>query len=125
MSARARRRRKARELARRMAELDRLDRELSLGAMPVPITRRPRRPRRGHGPVLPGLLVTALVLAAVVALSPAENMRSLRRLGGLDGEGPGVVPDAPRGLGSYAFMKTQRGSDEPVAYDPCRVIERS
>lgn len=122
---RARRRRNARHLARRMAELDRLDREHGLGAMPVASrrSRSGRRHRRRHGPVLPGLLVTALILTSVVAMSPAENMRSIRRLLGFDGERLGVVPTLTGGGGSYEFTRTQRGSDEPVAYDPCRVIE--
>ena len=106
-----------------MAELDRLDREHGLGAMPVPSHRRAPRTRRRHGPVLPGLLVTGLILSAVVALSPAEDMRAIRRLVGFDNDRLGTAPQVPHGVGSYAFMQTQPGSDEPVAYDPCRVIE--
>jgi Matrixin len=106
-----------------MAELDRLDREYGVGAMPGPSYQRPQRARRRHGPVLPGLLVSALVLAAVVVLSPAEDMRSLRRLAGFDDDRLGVAPRVAHGVGSYEFMATERGSHEPVAYDPCRVVE--
>lgn len=120
---RTRRRRAARELARRMAELDRLDRQYGLGTMPPVAARRARRGRRSHGPVLPSLLVTAVLLAGVVALSPSENMLTIRRLLGFDDERLASVPEVRRGVGSFAFMQTQAGSDEPVAYDPCKEIE--
>jgi hypothetical protein len=106
-----------------MAELDRLDLEHGLGTMPSASIRRARRGRRSPGPLLPSLLVTAVLLTAIVALSPAENMRTVRRLVGFDDDRLGAVPDVPRGVGSYAFMETQLGSDEPVAYDPCRAVE--
>ncbi|CAM3991147.1 hypothetical protein NOMA109596_18385 [Nocardioides marinus] len=122
MGERARRRRAAREMARRMAELDRLDREYGLGAMPTSSS-RPRRERKPHGPVLPGLLITALLLAGIVAWSPAENMESLRRLVGIGDERLGVLPETEFGQGSFSFLQLQRGGDEPVGYDPCRVIE--
>lgn len=108
-----------------MAELDRLDREYGLGTMPshrVADRAARRRARRGN-PVLPGLLISALVLGAVVAVSPDENMRTLRRLVGVGAERAGSLPFLADGDGSYAFTMTQRGSREPVTYDPCRVIE--
>ncbi len=103
-----------------MAELDRLDREYGVGAMP---SAPARKPRRQTGAVLPGLLITAILLTAVVALSPAENFRTIRRLAGFGNERLGDVPSVAQGEGSYAFTATQRGSNEPVAYDPCRIIE--
>lgn len=108
-----------------MAELDRLDREYGLGAMPSHrvVDRAARRQARRRNPVLPGLLISALVLAGVVALSPDENMRTLRRLVGVGAERAGALPFLTDGDGSYAFAMTQRGSREPVTYDPCRVIE--
>jgi hypothetical protein len=116
------RRRAAREMQRRMRELDRLDREFGLGAMPTADT-RPAPPRKqGRGALLPGLLISALRLASVVALSPDEHMRTLRRLIGFEGR-LGDVPFLADGDGSYAFALTQRGSKEPVTYDPCRAIE--
>ena len=117
------RRRAARDLERRMAELDRLDREYGLGAMPSPATGRSRHGRRSRGPVLPSLLVTAVLLVGIVALTPSDSMRNIRRLVGFDDDRLAAVPDVRRGVGSFAHMQTQRGSDEPVAYDPCRVIE--
>lgn len=120
---RLRRRRNARYLARRMAELDRLDREFGLGAMPSVSMRKPTKARRSHGPVIPGLLITAVIVGAIVAMSPADNMRQIRRLVGFDDDRLAAVPDVPRGEGSFSFLQTQRGSDEPVGYDPCRPIE--
>jgi hypothetical protein len=69
------------------------------------------------------LLVTAVLLTAVVALSPAENMLAIRRLIGFDDDRQAAAPPLPQGTGSYEFLQTQRGSDRPVAYDPCRPIE--
>lgn len=105
-----------------MAELDRLDRELGLGAMPTASTQKVPRRKQGRGALLPGLLISALILGCVIALSPDENMRTLRRLAGLDGR-LGDLPFLADGDGSYAFALTQRGSKEPVTYDPCRTIE--
>ena len=106
-----------------MAELDRLDRAYGLGTLPHAAPSAPRRARRQTGPVMPALLVTAVLLAGMVTLSPGDNMRPVRRLLGFDDERLGAVPDVPRGIGSHGFMQTQPGSDEPVGYDPCREIE--
>ena len=104
-----------------MAELDRLDRKHGLGTMPSSATAR--RPRRGRSPVIPGLLISGLLLAGVVALSPTENMRAIRRLAGFDNDRPLAAPGVQDRGGSFRFSLTQRGSDEPVGYDPCRPIE--
>ena len=106
-----------------MVELDRLDREYGVGAMPGTSTPAPRKPRRQTGAALPGLLVTAVILTAVVALSPTENFRTIRQLAGFGNARLGDVPSVAEGEGSYAFTATQRGSKQPVAYDPCRIIE--
>ncbi len=106
-----------------MAELDRLDREYGLGTMPMSTNRRPRRERKSHGPVLPGLLITALLLGGALVWSPADDMEALRRLVGIGDERLGVLPETEFGQGSFSFLQVQRGSDEPVGYDPCRVIE--
>ena len=114
------RRRRARDLERRMRELDDLDRRFGLGAMPgttAPEGRRAPRARRLVGGWVTGLLTVAL-LAAVLALHPSAQTardgvrRELARLG--LGE-----PDA----GSYAFLSTQPGTGEPVGYDPCSEVE--
>ncbi len=83
---------------------------------------RPRR-RRAVGPALPALLISALVLAGVVAFSPGETMDSVRRLVGLGLDRLGAAPAVPDGDGKYSFSQTQQGSDEPVGYSPCRPIE--
>ena len=72
---------------------------------------------------MPGLVITALLLGGIVAFSPGEDMRTVRRLIGMDDERLGVVPEVEWGRGSFTFSMTQRGSKEPVGYDPCRVIE--
>lgn len=120
LSERRRRRRAARDMARRLAELDRLDSEYGLGAMPSTTT-SPRRARRHTSG--PALLVTALVLGGIVVFSPEENALTLRRLLGFDDERLGAVPQVQEGQGPYSFMQTQFGSDEPVGYDPCRPVE--
>ena len=104
-----------------MAELDRLDRLHGLGTMPSAATAR----RRGGGrsPVIPGLLISGLLLGGIVALSPTENMRSLRRLAGFDNDRALAAPEVQDRGGSFRFSLTQRGSDEPVGYDPCRPIK--
>ena len=105
-----------------MRELDRLDRQYGLGA---PLGRAPRVPskRRTRGATLPGLLVAAMVVVGVVAVSPADNMRTVRRLAGFGDMRLGEAPSATYGAGSYEFVATQPASDEPVSYDPCRTIE--
>ena len=79
--------------------------------------------RRAGGAALPGLLVAAIVVVGVVAVSPAENMRTVRRLAGFGDTRLGDTPSATYGVGSYKFIATQPASGEPVAYDPCRPIE--
>ena len=104
-----------------MAELDRLDRKHGLGAMPSAGATRARR--SGRSPVVPGLLISGLLLTGVVALSPNDNMRTIRRLIGFDNDRPLAAPDVQDRGGSFRFSLTQRGSNEPVGYDPCRPIE--
>lgn len=107
-----------------MAELDRIDREYGLGASPVIAynSRPPKRRARSKGSVLP-LVLTAVLLVGFIAFSPSENSVGLRRLLGFDNDRLAAVPQVQEGVGSYSFMQTQRGSDKPVAYDPCRPIE--
>ena len=96
-----------------MAELDRLDREYGLGAMPESSVARSSR-RRGIGPVLPGLLITALILGGVIAVSPAHSMQKVRQLVGLGTE---------YGEGEYAFMTVQPETGDPVGYRTCEPID--
>jgi len=120
------RRRRQRDLERAMRQLDRLDQEYGLGAMPgttdaPPGAHRHRR-RRPVPAALAGLLVTAILLGAMVVLAPGDEFRTMRRLFGIGSERLGAVPDYEPGTGSFTFMYTQRGSGDPVGYDPCEPI---
>jgi len=81
------------------------------------------KPRGGVPASLAGLLVTGLLLGALVLLSPSNEFETTRRLLGLGGERHASPPEFTPGQGSYRFLQTQRGSDEPVGWDPCRPIE--
>ena len=67
--------------------------------------------------------ITAVLLAGVVLVAPGSAFETVRRVAGLGPERQLSVRDFEPGEGSFAFLLTQRGSDEPVGYDPCRVIE--
>ena len=117
-------------MKRSLRELDGLDPDFWTSAPtgpppPVPYAAppTPHRRRRKVGPAVPGLLITALLLGGVVAFSPGDDMRTLRRLIGMDDERLSAVPEVEWGHGSFEFLMTQRGSKDPVGYDPCRVIE--
>lgn len=69
------------------------------------------------------LALTAALLVGVIAVLPTENSLAVRRLLGFDDDRLAAAPQVPDGSGSYSFLQTQPGSDEPVAYDPCRPIE--
>ncbi len=69
------------------------------------------------------LAITAAVIAGVVTFAPTDEMRTVRGLVGLGADRIDAAPTVPDGSGSYAFMQTQPYSDDPVGYDPCRVIE--
>lgn len=100
-----------------MAELDRLDAAYGLGAMPQPIPRR-----RGHSRTTLALLCTAIVLSAVVLMHPAGPMQAVRRLVGLDDTRLLAAPTVDDRGGAYAFTMTQRGSDNPVGWNPCQPV---
>ena len=70
-----------------------------------------------------GLLVAAVILGALALLSPGDGLATSRRLLGFGGERHSAPPDVTPGQGSYAFSQTQRGSEEPVAWNPCEPIE--
>jgi hypothetical protein len=121
------RRRALRDAARSLREIEHFDAdswasgpaEPHRAVPPPPPTRR----RRTTGAALPGLVITALLLGGIIAFSPGEDMRTVRRMIGMDDDRLGVVPEVEWGRGSFEFSMTQRGSKEPVGYDPCRVIE--
>jgi len=68
------------------------------------------------------LVVTAAMIAAVVAWHPAEQLETARRAIGLDPERLLPAPDVVRAGGAYAFAMTQPTSDAPVGWDPCEEI---
>lgn len=109
-------------MERRLAELDRLDELYGVGTHPHQAPRESVRRRRQSGAALPGLLITALLLGGIVALTPTDDMRTLRRLFGFGDDRLAAAPPIPSGDGSYRFSLTQRNGD-PVGYDPCRPIE--
>ncbi len=72
--------------------------------------------------MLPGLLITALLLGGVVLLHPADEVARVRELFGLGDDRLREIPEYAVGEGSFAFAETQPGSDDPVGYSPCRPI---
>jgi hypothetical protein len=91
-----------------------------------PWTRQGRDPaRRTASPTLAGLGITAVLLAGIVLVGPGDELATTRRLFGL---GPDRYADPPAytaGEGSFEFLLTQRGSDRPVGYDPCRPVDNA
>lgn len=102
-----------------MRELDRLDATHGLGSMPG--TQPPQR-RRGGSPFLAAFVVVGTLLVAIAALQPGSQLLTAARLLGIAPDVYGNPPEYARGEGEFAFMQTQRGSDEPVGYDPCEPI---
>ncbi|PVG81778.1 hypothetical protein DDE18_17580 [Nocardioides gansuensis] len=125
--------RRARELEEAMRELDRLDREHGLGAMPGTtgpgLTTPEARPRgAGSSPVLVGLVVVGVVLAGLLALRPGGDLMTVARMLGIAPEIYANPPEFTPGQGEFRFLRTQSGragsaDGEPVGYDPCTPIE--
>ncbi|WP_432476704.1 matrixin family metalloprotease [Nocardioides sp. GXQ0305] len=82
-----------------------------------------REPRRTSSPALVGIVITTLLLSGVVLVGPGDEMATVRRLLGLGPDRYGSAPEFTAGEGSFEFLLTQRGSDAPVGYDPCRPVE--
>lgn len=82
---------------------------------------RERRGRRSRGPVLPGLLVAAVLAGLIVARDPGATGTRVRELLGSN-ERLGEIVGIGDGNGEYAFVRTQRGSEEPVTWSPCEEI---
>jgi hypothetical protein len=111
-------RRWRREATRRLEELDWVDREQGLGAMPlgtpldVPARHRRRRPRRTAGPLLPGLLISAIIAGLVMLHDPGITGYRFRQL---------LDHLSGKDKGSYAFIVTTNAGD-PVSWDHCEPI---
>ena len=131
-------RRWARELDRELEALARENRGLDDAVRafednatphaPIPMPLHERRaqsragkgPRKERGPVLPGLVIVAVIMAGVLLLDPSGSGQRLREVFGLDGrlaDAVGITSD-----GEYSFAATQPDSEEPVSWNPCRPI---
>lgn len=123
---RARRRRK-KEMLRRLRELDELDAAYGLGASPHTVAPRRtshRGPRRNGAGTAITVALTAALLAVVVGFGTSGVSRAVRDTLGLGPEPLAEVPLLSTGEGSYEWMMTQPGDgDQPVTYDPCREIQ--
>lgn len=84
---------------------------------PIGHTVRVRR-----SPTLLTLAVTAALLAAIVALHPADQLATVRRAIGLGAERQLPAPSVVRAGGTYAYAMTQPGTSDPVGWDPCEKI---
>lgn len=82
---------------------------------------RDPRPHGGSG-LLPGLLVTVLVVGGLVGFAPGATFDSARRTVGLGPDRVSPAPTVPGGEGQFAFSLTQRDGRSPVGWDPCRPI---
>jgi hypothetical protein len=110
-------RRYARELQRRLEDLDRLDAAYGLGALPRATARRGLSFTTAMAIAITGVLVTLMVL-----LLPSGPMESVRRTLRLGSERALPAPPIEDRGGVFAFTMTQQGSDEPVGWDPCEPI---
>lgn len=83
----------------------------------------PGSPQRGFSfTTAVAIVVTAMLVVLVVLLHPSNQMQSVRRALGLGSERAlPAVPIRDRG-GVFAFTMTQKGSDEPVGWDPCQPL---
>jgi hypothetical protein len=115
-------RRWRREALRRLEQLDAVDREQGLGAMPLGTDvgdfgrrggrLRPRGRRRTTGPVIPGLLISGMLAGFVMLHDPGMTGYRFRQL---------VDHLAGRDSGSYAFVVTTTSGD-PVGWNHCEPI---
>jgi len=104
-------------MLRRLEQLDEVDRQHGLGAMPLGTApdapaRHRRRRRRTTGPVLPGLLISGILAGGVMLHDPGMTGYRFRQL---------VDNLTGSGGGSYAFVATTAGGD-PVGWDHCESI---
>lgn len=70
-----------------------------------------------------GLVITAVVMGGLLALSPGDEFSTVRRMLGLGADRYGSPPAYTPGEGTFEFLLTKPGGEEPVAYDPCRPVE--
>jgi hypothetical protein len=110
------RRQRARQLEHRLRELDRIDAQHGLGALPWQLypKRRSRKP-----------MIIAAVVALVVALWAANRVSAgdWHNPFGRSHDRLHPTPAIPDGDGSFTFMNLQSDGRTPVTYDPCRPIK--
>jgi len=82
----------------------------------------PTSPERPRGAFVGGLLVVVMLLGGVFVLHPGAEYDDLRRLFGFGQDRLSAPLPVREGSGTYEFLHTQRGSDEPVSYSPCRPV---
>lgn len=80
------------------------------------------RERRPGSALLGGLLVVVTLLGGVFVLHPGAEYDDLRRIFGVGQDRLSAPLPVREGSGAFAFLHTQRGSDEPVSYNPCRPV---
>jgi hypothetical protein len=105
---------------RRLEELDRVDSEQGLGAMPLGTPAggggggggRRRRRRRTVGAFWPGLLISAVLAGAVLLYNPSMTGYRFRQI---------VDQVTGHDQGSYAFMVTSASGD-PIGWNHCEPI---
>ena len=83
---------------------------------------RSGRPRGERRRTLTTLAVTVVVIAAMAVVSFGPGAQAVRGLLGLGNAGRLADAVTAPGEGSYAFLDTQDGSADPVAWSPCREI---
>lgn len=83
---------------------------------------RHRQPPRGSSGLLPGLVITLLVVAGLVAFAPGASLDPLRRTLGMGPDRINAAPTIPGAEGQFAFSLTQPDGRSPVGWDPCRPI---
>lgn len=87
---------------------------------PDPAPRRGRLGLSGRSRMSIGSVLALLVAACVLMLDPGDAGSRFRGLVGLEERRIAAVPFS--GEGTYRFLSTQPGGQEPVGWNPCRPI---
>jgi hypothetical protein len=120
-----RRRRYARELEHRLRELDRIDAERGLGAMPLhwpgpaPALAPPaaRPPRPSLSPITAAVIMILALIALTTGVRVVSSYVENRNSYSPSRKYP--TPVIHDGDGEYEFLSTQSDGRTPVTYNPC------
>lgn len=112
------RRRRQRDLERRLRELE--EWADTYGVPRPPVT--PPRPSRAPG-IIALIVVAAVTVSAVFAMQPQLFPDRVHELLGTSPERLLPAREIPSGPGEFSFMATQPDTGEPVGYSPCEAIE--